>query len=95
MQTSSMPPVQARSQVRCYAVENASRLAPDAARHLGNYLALLLAMNEQMKPHGHHRAGRSLVTLRAFVDLDNLNPQALEWTSTSSLERSWVEDRNR
>lgn len=32
---------------------------------------------------------------RTFVDLDDLNRQALEWTSTCSLERSWVEDRNR
>jgi transposase len=32
---------------------------------------------------------------RAFNDLDDLNRQALEWTSTAALERSWVEDRGR
>ncbi len=32
---------------------------------------------------------------RAFNDLDDLNRQALEWTSTAALDRSWVEDRGR
>jgi transposase len=32
---------------------------------------------------------------RAFTDLDDLNRQALEWTSTAVLDRPWVEDRSR
>lgn len=32
---------------------------------------------------------------RSFADLADLNRQATEWTSTVSLERSWVEDRAR
>jgi hypothetical protein len=32
---------------------------------------------------------------RTFVDLDDLNRQAVEWTSTIALDRSWVEDRDR
>src|SRR5512139_463418 len=32
---------------------------------------------------------------RTFVDLDDLNRQAVEWTSTVALDRSWVEDRDR
>ncbi len=32
---------------------------------------------------------------RTFVGLDDLNRQAIEWTSTVALDRSWVEDRDR
>lgn len=32
---------------------------------------------------------------REFVDLADLNRQALEWTHTHAMDRSWVEDRNR
>ena len=32
---------------------------------------------------------------RSYTDLADLNRQAVEWTSTASLDRSWVEDRSR
>src|SRR5512147_2893594 len=31
---------------------------------------------------------------RTFVDLADLNRQALDWTTTTALDRSWVEDRS-
>ncbi len=32
---------------------------------------------------------------RTYTDLADLNRQALEWSSTAALDRSWVEDRSR
>ncbi|WP_437324959.1 hypothetical protein [Sorangium sp. So ce381] len=33
--------------------------------------------------------------VRTYADLDDLNRQATEWTSSAALDRSWVEDRAR